>query len=206
MAEADRKIVAKDVAKPAGVFEETGTYGAVVDDFDGDGVDDLFIGRHGRRGRLLLNRNGVFVDHEPLQMAAIDRHGCTSADIDGSGLPDLYCTVGGKRGSGLKSNELWLDPGGPAPVEVASAWGVADQTGRGRLAAFLESRKQKAIDLMVTNSPTRVDGLPSLAAATAPPARADSRPRAARASRPGSAPAPCRTPTSTRTAAKTCCS
>ncbi len=164
VAQADSKIVAKDVAQPAGVFEETGTYGAVVDDFDGDGVDDLFIGRHGRMGRLLLNRNGVFVDHEPLQMAAIDRHGCTSADIDGSGLPDLYCTVGGKRGSGLKSNELWLDPGGPAPVEVASAWGVADQTGRGRLAVFLETR-QKAIDLMVTNSPTRVDGLPSLSRA-----------------------------------------
>ena len=163
LAEADRKVVAKDVAQPAGVFEETGTYDAVVDDFDGDGVDDLFIGRHGRTGRLLLNRNGVFVEHEALQMQAIDRHGCTSADIDGSGLPDLYCAVGGKRGSGLKSNELWLDPGGPAPVEVASAWGAADQTGRGRLAAFLESRKQQAIDLVLTNSPTRVDGLPSLA-------------------------------------------
>ena len=161
VAEVHPKIVAKDVARPAGVFEETGTYDAVVDDFDGDGVDDLFIGRHGRKGLLMLNRNGVFVEHEPLQMEATDRHGCTSADVDGSGLPDLYCAVGGKRGSGLKSNELWLDPGGPAPVEVASAWGVADQTGRGRLAAFLESRQQ-AIDLLVTNSPTRVDGLPSL--------------------------------------------
>ncbi len=54
-------------------------------------------------------------------MDAIDRHGCTAADVDGSGLPDLYCTVGGKRGSGLKSNELWLDPGGPSPVEVAAS-------------------------------------------------------------------------------------
>jgi len=163
LAEADRRIVAKDVAKPAGVFEETGTYDAVVDDFDGDGVDDLFIGRHGRKGKLMLNRNGVFVEHEPLKMEAIDRHGCTTADIDGSGLPDLYCAVGGKRGSGLKSNELWLDPGGPAPVEVASEWGAADQTGRGRLTAFLQTRKQKAIELIVANSPTRVDGLPSLA-------------------------------------------
>jgi hypothetical protein len=162
VAVADKKIVARDVAKPAGVYEETGTYNAVVADFDGDGTDDLFIGRHGRKGRLLLNRNGVFVDHDPLKMGAIDRHGCTAADIDGSGLPDLYCTVGGKRGSGLKSNELWLDPGGPAPVEVASASGVADQTGRGRLSAFLEARKQRGVELVVTNSPTRVDGLPSL--------------------------------------------
>ncbi len=163
LAEAHPKIVAKDVAKPAGVHEETGTYDAVVDDFDGDGVDDLFIGRHGRMARLLLNRNGVFVEHEPLKLSSLDRHGCTSADVDGSGLPDIYCAVGGKRGSGLKTNELWLDPGGPAPVEVASTWGGADQTGRGRLSAFLESKKQKAIDLVLTNSPTRVDGLPSLA-------------------------------------------
>ena len=28
--------------------------------------------------------------------------------------------------------------------------------------AFLESRKQRATELVVTNSPTRVDGLPSL--------------------------------------------
>ena len=156
------RIVARDVARPARVFEETGTYDAVVADFDGDGDDDIFIGRHGRRARLLLNRNGRFVDHEPLDVEAIDRHGCSAADVDGSGLLDLYCAVGGKRGSGLKSNELWLDPGGPAPAEVASVSGIADPTGRGRLSAFLEARKQKAIDLVVANSPTRVDGLPSL--------------------------------------------
>ncbi|MEX1295861.1 MAG: VCBS repeat-containing protein [Candidatus Limnocylindrales bacterium] len=155
-------LVAKDVARPAGVFEETGTYDAVVEDFDGDGVDDLFIGRHGKKGLLLLNRSGVFTEHEALQMTSIDRHGCTAADVDGSGLPDLYCTVGGKRGSGLKSNELWLDPGGPAPVEVASEWGAADASGRGRLAVFLDGPNQEAIDLVVTNTPTRVDGLPSL--------------------------------------------
>ncbi|MFO7532548.1 MAG: VCBS repeat-containing protein [Candidatus Limnocylindrales bacterium] len=161
-ARVDRAVVARDVALRAGIYEETGTYGAVVADFDGDGVDDLFIGRHGRKGRLLLNRDGVFVDHAPLELPSIDRHGCTAADIDGSGLLDLYCVVGGKRGSGLKSNELWLDPGGPNPVEVAVERGLSDPTGRGRLAAFLQAKKQADIKLVVANSPTRVDGLPSL--------------------------------------------
>ena len=46
---------------------------------------------------------------------------------------------------------------------MASAWGAADVTGRGRLAAFLEARKQAPVQLVVTNTPTRVDGLPSLA-------------------------------------------
>ncbi len=85
-----------------------------------------------------------------------------AADVDGSGLPDLYCAVGGKRGSGFKSNELWLDPGGPAPREVAVERGLSDPTGRGRLAVFLEAQEQDDINLALTNSPTRVDGLPSV--------------------------------------------
>ena len=158
----DKQVFARDVARAAGVFEETGTYDAVVEDFDGDGVDDLFIGRHGRKGRLLLDRDGVFLEHEALDMSASDRHGCAAADVDGSGLPDLYCAVGGRRGSGLKSNELWLDPGGPNPVEVGPGTGLADPAGRGRLVAFLATRKKPALELVLTNSPTRVDSLPSI--------------------------------------------
>jgi hypothetical protein len=162
VARADRRVVARNMTRKAGLSETTGTYGAVVADFDGDGTDDLFIGRHGRRGRMALNRDGVFVDNEALLMSAIDRHGCTAADIDGSGLPDLYCAVGGKRGSGLKANELWIDPGGPDPRELAVDVGIGDPTGRGRETAFLEAGKQKDTNLVVTNSPVRVDGLPSV--------------------------------------------
>ena len=135
--------MARDVAAAAGIAEQTATYGAVVADFDATASDDLFIGRHGRAGRLVLNRDGRFVDHEPMVPPDIDRHGCTAADVDGSGLPDLYCAVGGKRGSGLKSNELWLDPGGPAPVQVAVEHGLSDPTGRGRRAVFLESEDSR---------------------------------------------------------------
>ncbi len=161
-ARADGSIVARNVTRRAGLAEQTGTYGAVVADFDGDGVDDIFIGRHGRHGRLALNRDGVFVDNEALNMPSIDRHGCTAADIDGSGLPDLYCAVGGRRGSGLKSNELWIDPGGPTPTQQAVPLGVADPTGRGRQTAFLQAGSQGDTNLIVTNSPVRVDGLPSV--------------------------------------------
>ena len=97
---------------------------------------------------------------------SIDRHGCTAADVDGSGLPDLYCAVGGKRGSGLKSNELWLDPGGPAPVEVAVEQGRL-RPDRPRPAGGLPGGRasRTTSTCVVTNSPTRVDGLPSLAPA-----------------------------------------
>jgi hypothetical protein len=161
-ATSDPSLLVRDVADEAGIAELTATYGAVVADFDGDGVDDLFIGRHGHPGRLVLDRDGHFIDAEAMVFPGVDRHGCAAADVDGSGLPDLYCAVGGKRGSGLKSNELWIDPGGPAPTEVAVERGVADPTGRGRRAVFLEAAGDPDIDLVLTNSPVRVDGLPSV--------------------------------------------
>jgi hypothetical protein len=162
VARPDADIVARDVAGSAGLAEVTGTYDAVVDDFDGDGLDDIYIGRHGRSGRLMINQGGTFKAHGSLQMPSIDRHGCTSADIDGSGLPDLYCTIGGKRGTGLKANELWLDPGGPAPRNVGVDRGLADETGRGRDAVFLEATSRDDVSLLVANSPVRADGLPSI--------------------------------------------
>jgi hypothetical protein len=161
-ARADARIVARDVARQAGVADSTASYGAVVADFDGDGVDDLLIARHGRPARLVLNRGGRFVDHPTIDFPPIDRHGCDAADVDGSGLPDLYCAIGGKRGSGLKADELWLDPGGPEPVEAAVEHGLSDPTSRGRRAVFLESDDSDRIDLVVTNSSIRVDGLPSV--------------------------------------------
>jgi hypothetical protein len=154
-------IVARNVAREVGLAESTATYGAVVADFDGDGRDDLFIGRHGRPARLALNREGGFVDHDAIDFPRVDRHGCAALDVDGSGLPDLYCTVGASRGSGLKANELWIDPGGPRPVDRAARAGVLDATGRGRQAVVLRSGR-RAIDLVITNSPVRIDGLPSI--------------------------------------------
>ena len=65
----------------------------------------------------------------------VDRHGCAASDVDGSGRPDLYCTVGGRRGSGVKSNQLWLDPAGPGrdarPARRARPGATRTRPGRG---------------------------------------------------------------------------
>ena len=155
------RIIARDVAREAGVAESTSTYGAIDADFDGDGDPDLYIGRHGRPARLLLNEGGRFVDHDAIQFGREDRHGCTAMDVDRSGLPDIYCVIGASRGSGLKANELWLDPGSQHPTEVAMAAGLLDATGRGRTTTFLRSGRRE-VELVVANSPVRVDGLPSI--------------------------------------------
>jgi hypothetical protein len=158
---ADPDVVARDVAVQSGLAETTLTYSGVVADFDGDGDPDLYIGRHSAPGRLLINDGGVFRDHPAFSQPRADRHGCAAGDVDGSGLPDLLCVVGALRGSGLKANELWLDPGGPDPVEASGRSGLIDPTGRGRHALFLRYDEDAHLDALIANSPTRVDGLPS---------------------------------------------
>ena len=154
--------MARDVALRAGVAGATSTYGAIADDFDGDGDPDLYLGLHGRPARLLLNVGGRFIEHAAMRFPRADRHGCAAMDIDGSGLPDLYCAMGASRGSGLKANELWLDPGSAHPREVAMESGILDATGRGRTTAFLRAGRGGEVELVVANSPVRIDGLPSM--------------------------------------------
>ncbi len=126
-----------DRAAAAGLPTAGATYGAVVRDFDGNGQEDVFLGGHGDRAELDLNKDGAFA-RSPLEFGIADRHGCTATDADGSGLPDLYCTFGGGRGLGVKANELWLDPGGSNPRLTPDAGGVRELLGRGRVATVLD--------------------------------------------------------------------
>lgn len=150
-----------DRAAAAGLPTAGPTYGAVVRDFDGDGQKDIFIGGHGGEAVLHLNEDGAF-SPSPIDFGIADRHGCTATDVDGSGLPDLYCTFGGGRGLGVKANELWLDPGGSDARLAADAGGVRELLGRGRVATVLDWDDDGHKDLVVGQTPNRVDGLPSL--------------------------------------------
>lgn len=150
-----------DRAAAVGLPTESPTYGAVVADFDGDGRADILLGRHYARAILFLEREGRYVD-SGVRFGGGDRHGCAAADVDGSGLPDLYCTFGGKRGSGVKANQLWLDPGGPEPRVEPSVGGALEPLGRGRLALFVDADDDGRRDLFVGQAGIRIDGQPSL--------------------------------------------
>lgn len=150
-----------DVADKVGLPTRSPTYGAVVADFDGDDRADILLGRHYARAILFLEREGRYVD-SGVRFGGGDRHGCAAADVDDSGLPDLYCTFGGKRGSGVKANQLWLDPGGPDPRVEPSAGGALEPLGRGRLALFVDADDDGRRDLFIGQAGSRIDGQPSL--------------------------------------------
>ena len=152
-------VEAVDVAAAAGLPTASQSWGATAADFDGDGRDDLFIGRHGARARLYLNEGGTYVDSE-LKFGGGDRHACAAADIDGSGLSDLYCAFGASRGTGTKHNQLWLDPG-RAPVLHETAGGATEPLGRGRQPRFFDIDEDGDVDLFVGQETKRMDGQPS---------------------------------------------
>ncbi|CAN5749500.1 hypothetical protein BH23CHL8_BH23CHL8_27210 [soil metagenome] len=172
-------LVLRDVGTEVGLPAMSLTWRSVVADFDRDGRPDIFLGRHGEPAILFLRRDGGFED-AGVAFGSVDRHGCAAADIDRSGLPDLYCAIGAFRGSGIKANELWLDPGGPAPSRHPTAGGAIEPFGRGRLTAFLDVDQDGDQDLFVSNEPLRVDGFPSLNRVYELVGRADLRSRPAR--------------------------
>ena len=154
------RITMRDVAVEVGLPARSTTWGATISDFDGDGREDIFLGRHGGPAQLYLASDAGFVA-SPQRFGGGDRHGCAASDVDDSGLPDLFCDFGGGRGLGVKSNQLWLDPGGPAPTLDSLAGGLVEPLGRGRSVAFIDADGDGKDDLFVGQEPNRVDGLPS---------------------------------------------
>jgi hypothetical protein len=155
----DLKVV--DRAGAVGLPAESVTWGAVIADFDADGQQDIFLGRHGSRARLFLDQGDTFTASD-LELGWGDRHGCAADDVDDSGLPDLYCSFGGDRGRGVHANELWLDPGGAEPRLEPVSGGAVEPLGRGRKVAFVDIDADGHNDLLLGQRPNRVDGLPSV--------------------------------------------
>ncbi|MGI8774344.1 MAG: CRTAC1 family protein [Actinomycetota bacterium] len=142
------------------------TYGSTFVDADLDGWPDLLVGRHKRRPRLFLNREGRF---EAVRVPALnepapgrtlyDLHSCNWGEADGDGRPDLYCVSGAQGGRGKGPNRLFVQGQDPL-LTVRTSRSIADPTGRGRTANWLDVDADGDLDLFVANEIR--DGAPSV--------------------------------------------
>jgi len=161
------EYVAEDVAAEAGLAAGSRkSWTSTPVDFDNDGDEDVWIGYHGRGGKLWRN-NGVGhyrevrTDAWPAANRAgktIDRHDCDWADVDGNGRKDAYCTTGRFIHNVVKfgrDNELWLQSRDGTFRDVAEPRGLGDVCGRGRYVEFLRADDDKWPDLFVGNERPR---------------------------------------------------
>jgi len=151
-------LVVHDIGRDVGFTEDVETHGASVGDLDGDGRDDLFLSGHGSRARIFLRGAGGYTQLPKELLRQVDRHSCALGDIDESGILDVVCATGAEGGGGIKSNELWLDPGTGADDDAAARRGITDPFGRGRIAMVFDADGDRDLDVYLTNSPLRYDG------------------------------------------------
>ena len=159
-------VRAVDKAAEAGIQETTRTYGAVVEDFDGDRLPDIFLGRHGSPPRLYHNDgDGTFTKADnsgkSFGRGRIDRHGCDAADVNQDGLEDIFCAVGALHGVGAKQNGLFIQRPDRTFVDRAAGYGVLEPFSRGRSSTFLDANGDAYPDLVMENQSDRPDGMPS---------------------------------------------
>ena len=155
-------VTAVDRTVAAGIGESTKTRGAIVTDFDADGLTDIFLNRHQLPARLYINGgDGRFTEIDPDAFGRSDRHGCDAADVNGDGLRDIFCPEGAALGTQPARSELYLQRPDHTFVDGAERYGVLQPFARGRSGTFVRANRDALPDLFAANDENRADGLPS---------------------------------------------
>ena len=140
---------------------EAGTaLGAVADDFNGDGLVDLYVANDQMANHLWLNQgDGTFIEDAVFAGAAFDRDGRPQAsmgvavsDFDGNGAPDIFLSHLVRE-----HNTLYLNDGDGLFDDRSREAGLVDaswpMTGFG--AASLDVDGDGVLDLYVVNGAVR---------------------------------------------------
>ncbi len=144
-----------DIGGRLGLPRNGHSWDLVVGRIDADAIPDLVIADHDRVTAFLNRQPGL----EPtLTRDMSDPHGCALGDADGNGLNDLYCAQGAELGSGFGRNRLFMQQTEGAWAEHAVAYGVVDNSGRGRHPTFVDLDHRDGLDLFVGNEVGRTDG------------------------------------------------
>src|SRR3954454_13810106 len=69
-------LVASDAVDASGIAQITTSWSVTVDDFDGDGLPDILLGRHIDQARLYRSHCGSFTEIDPGTFGFRHRHVC----------------------------------------------------------------------------------------------------------------------------------
>ncbi|MBA2740317.1 MAG: VCBS repeat-containing protein [Nocardioidaceae bacterium] len=160
-------LVVDDRAAEAGLAAKAKTWSADGVDYNKDGEQDVWIGYHGRGGKLWRN-NGDGIYRWVARAAwpannpdgkTIDRHDCAWADVDRNGRKDAYCSTGRFIRNIVKDadrdNEMWMQSKRGRFHDVARPRVLGDVCGRGRHVAFLKANGDRWPDLFLGNGAQR---------------------------------------------------
>ncbi|MBZ5510311.1 MAG: VCBS repeat-containing protein [Acidobacteriia bacterium] len=146
-----------DVTQQAGFDPAFHALSCAAGDYDNDGFPDLAISGEVADGRVLVyhnERNGTFKDVTgELHITASGRVASLMwVDYDHDGDLDLYVT-GSLYVSGRTASMLWRNNGNGTFTDVTAEIGLG---GGGFAAVATDYNDDRAIDLLVTGSPTRI--------------------------------------------------
>lgn len=103
--------------------------GVGIGDFNGDGLQDIFMAGNMVTSRLFLNQ-GDFQFDDISKESGIETdswvHGVTVVDINSDGLEDIYLSVGGIEKGRDTRNLLYINKGDLSFVESAAQYGLDD--------------------------------------------------------------------------------
>ncbi|MBN1579651.1 MAG: VCBS repeat-containing protein, partial [Anaerolineae bacterium] len=148
-------VVFTDVTSLAGVdtSSPSAQWGSVWGDYDGDGYQDLYVGNHFYSPNLYRNNgDGTFTDMRAsagIPSGPNDWHGAAWGDYDNDGDLELYVTTGRAINHG---NFFYDNNGDGTFIERASAVGIANIGGRGRIPSWIDFDNDGDLDLHVANA------------------------------------------------------
>ncbi len=132
--------------------------GVALGDIDGDGLLDVFLTGNQVPNRLYRNNGGFSFTDITEQAGVAGSHawstGATMVDLNGDGLLDIYVCNSGIVAGDDRKNELYINQGDATFLEMAAAYGLADD-GYSTHGSFLDYDGDQDLDLYLVNTSYR---------------------------------------------------
>ena len=129
--------------------------GAAAADFNGDGLQDLYVVNNNDSSHLYLNQGDFrFKDvsvASGTSLPGMFKNGVTVVDINQDGLPDLYQCVSGEPGQDIR-NRLLVNQGDGTFEEQAAAYGL-DLANPSTTATFFDYDRDGDLDAFIASRP-----------------------------------------------------